>query len=135
MNKNDRLLLKIRAHYLCEYCLCPENYSPDLFPADHIIPESKGGIDDLTNRALACWSCNGLKSDFTEGLDPATGEFAALYNPRTDIWNEHFRWDESFTLLLGISPVGRATILKLQLNRENVVRLRTVLHKFGVHPI
>jgi hypothetical protein len=135
MNKKDRLSLKIRARHLCEYCLCPEYLNPDTFPADHVIPEAKGGIDDLINRALACWGCNGFKSDFTEALDPATGKFAPLYNPRTDVWSEHFRWDASFTLLLGVSPIGRATILKLRLNRESVVKLRFILHKVGEHPI
>jgi 5-methylcytosine-specific restriction endonuclease McrA len=78
MNKNDRLLLRIRARHLCEYCLCPEDCNPNFFPADHVIPKAKGGVDDLINRALACWTCNGLKSDRTEALDPATGEFAPL---------------------------------------------------------
>ena len=135
MNKTDRLLLKIRARYLCEYCLCPEKYNPDPFPSDHIIPESKGGTDDLINRALACWGCNGLKSDCTEAIDPVTGKLAPLYNPRQDVWADHFRWEESFTLLIGISPTGRATVSKLELNRENVVNVRTLLHKFGKHPI
>jgi HNH endonuclease len=135
MNNNDRLLLRIRAQHLCEYCLSPEDCNPDIFPADHVIPKAKGGINDLINRALACWRCNSLKSDFTEALDPATGEFATLYNPRTHLWADHFCWDESFTLLLGISPIGRATILKLQLNRASVVKLRGILFRIGEHPI
>ena len=135
MTKADRLLLKIRARYLCEYCLCPEYFNPDPFVGDHVIPVAKGGIDDLINRALACWGCNGGKSDCTEAIDPATGMLAPLYNPRTDNWAEHFRWNNSYTLMLGISPSGRATISKLQLNRENVVRLRAGLYKLGEHPI
>jgi hypothetical protein len=135
MNKNDRIVLRIRARHLCEYCLCPEDCNPDTFAADHIFPKSKGGLHGLSNRALACWGCNGLKSDFTEALDLATGELAALYNPRNDIWADHFCWDESFTLLLGMSPIGRATIQKLQLNRESVIKLRFILHKIGEHPI
>lgn len=134
MNDNDRLLLRIRARHRCEYCLCPEDCNPDIFPADHVIPKAKGGIDDLINRALACWRCNGLKSYFTEALDPKTGELVPLYNPRKDVWADHFRWDESFTLLLGISPIGRATVLKLQLNRAGVIKLRGILYKIGEHP-
>ena len=134
MNNNDRLLLRIRARYLCEYCLCPEDSNPDIFPADHVIPRAKGGIDDLVNRALACWRCNGLKSNFTEAIDPANGALVALYNPRIHNWADHFCWDKSFTLLLGISPTGRATVLKLQLNRPSVVKLRGILYKVGEHP-
>jgi len=134
MNKATRLLLKIRAKYLCEYCLSPEYFSPDPFTADHIIPYSMGGSDDLINRALACWGCNGNKSDATHAFDPATGQLTMLYNPRTDNWADHFRWNESFTLLIGISPVGRATIVQLKLNRENIINLRSVLHKAGHHP-
>jgi hypothetical protein len=83
---------------------------------------------------LACSGCNGFKSDNIQAIDPATGQLAFLYNPRKDNWVEHFCWNEDFTLILGLSPIGRATILKLQLNRQSIINLRNVLFQVGEHP-
>jgi HNH endonuclease len=132
MNKSKRQAVKVRANFLCEYCLCPEYFSPDPFECDHIIPTAKGGIEDLINLALACSGCNGFKSDNIH--DPATGQLAFIYNPRKNNWEEHFCWNEDFTLILGLSPIGRATIFKLQLNRQSIINLRHVLCQVGEHP-
>ena len=134
MNKNIRKALKTRAKQLCEYCFSPEYFSPDPFECDHIIPISKGGNDDLENFALACSGCNGLKHDSTHATDAATGQSVPLYNPRRHIWSEHFTWNKGFTLIIGISPTGRASVSKLKLNREGLINLRTALVKVGEHP-
>jgi hypothetical protein len=39
-----------------------------------------------------------------------------------------------FTLAIGLTPTGRATVERLQLNREGVVNLRRVLRTIGQHP-
>jgi hypothetical protein len=36
--------------------------------------------------------------------------------------------------ITGLTPVGRATIESLQLNREGLVNMRRVLHAVGEHP-
>lgn len=59
---------------------------------------------------------------------------AQLYNPRTDIWAEHFKWDDDFIEILGISPTGRATITRLDLNRLGLLNLRRLLVQAGFHP-
>jgi len=59
---------------------------------------------------------------------------APLYNPREHRWSEHFAWNEDFTVLVGMTPTGRATIVKLALNRVAVVNLRRVLRAAGEHP-
>jgi hypothetical protein len=51
-----------------------------------------------------------------------------------DSWADHFEWSEDFTLLAGKTPVGRATISRLQLNRFGVVNYRRVLVLAGEHP-
>ena len=128
-------LVKARARNCCEYCLSQEEYSPDSFSAEHIIPRIKGGRSDLENLANACQGCNNRKFVSTEGVDPLTNETVQLYNPRLDVWSEHFAWNYDFTLLIGLSPIGRATIDKLDLNRRQVVNLRRILVKNGLHPI
>ncbi|WNZ24154.1 mitochondrial large ribosomal subunit protein uL30m [Leptolyngbya sp. NK1-12] len=32
-------------------------------------------------------------------------------------WSEHFAWSEDTTLIIGLTPIGRATVQTLRLNR------------------
>lgn len=123
-----------RANHCCEYCLSQHEFSPDPFSIEHIIPQSKGGLDDLENLALACQGCNNKKYNHIEARDPITGQSVALYHPRQHLWAEHFAWNEDFTQLLGLTPIGRSTIERLQLNRIGVMNLRQLLHSVGRHP-
>jgi hypothetical protein len=41
---------------------------------------------------------------------------------------------EDDTLIIGLTPTGRATVEKLQLNRLGVVNLRRVLSLMDLHP-
>ncbi len=135
MNKLQRKQIKERARYLCEYCLSPERFCTAYYEGDHIIPSSLGGTDNFDNFANTCGGCNNNKSNHTHAIDPLTGQIVPLYNPRIHIWEDHFGWDETYVLMLGISPIGRATIKKLRLNRDEVVNLRTLLVAADLHPI
>ncbi len=135
MNKSLRKRLKDRALYLCEYCLSPERFCTAYYEGDHITPLSAGGKDTFENFANACGGCNNNKSNATHAIDSLTGQIVPLYNPRFHIWTEHFCWNDTYVLMLGISPIGRATIKKLKLNREEVVNLRTLLVSAGLHLI
>ena len=53
--------------------------------------------------------------------DAVTDSLVSLFNPRTQSWEEHFTWNQDFTLMLGMTPAGRATIAALQLNRSGLV--------------
>ncbi len=123
-----------RARFLCEYCVSPKGFSPASFSIEHIHPKSKKGTDEPENLALACQGCNAYKSDKISAIDPISGRIVPLYNPRKDVWEEHFLWNEDFTEILGLTAKGRATINLLKLNREEVINLRRVLHLFGEHP-
>jgi hypothetical protein len=127
--------VRSRALWSCEYCRSQEAYSPDAFSIEHIVPRAKGGSNAAGNLALACQGCNNRKFLATEALDPVTGESARLYHPRQDKWPRHFAWNEDFTLMVGLTPTGRATVAKLELNRPGLVNLRRALCKVGLHPI
>ena len=101
---------------------------------EHIIPLAKGGTHDLDNLAWSCQGCNSRKYVSTEALDPVTGQTVPLYHPRRDRWSAHFAWNEDNTLVIGLTPTGRATVEKLQLNRAGVVNLRRVLSSLDIHP-
>jgi hypothetical protein len=123
-----------RARGCCEYCWSQLKFSPDPFSVEHIIPLSKGGTYDLENLALACQGCNNRKYNHTEAIDPIDGQLVPLYHPRQQSWSSHFVWSDDFTEMIGISPSGRATIVRLRLNREGVVNLRGVLKEKDFHP-
>ncbi len=123
-----------RAKKLWEYCQSPLEFSSDPFSVEHIFPISKGGTDDLENLALACQGCNGHKYTKTEAFDVISQTTATFYNPRKDVWNEHFVWSEDFTEIIGKTAKGRATIKTLKLNRQRIMNLRRVLILAGEHP-
>ena len=123
-----------RARGCCEYCRSQARFSPMAFSVEHIHPRSKGGETVSANLALSCPGCNGHKASKTDGEDPVTGAMVPLFHPRQQSWHDHFTWNEDFTRMVGLTPTGRATVVELQLNRENLVNLREVLRDAGRHP-
>jgi hypothetical protein len=123
-----------RAQHCCEYCRTQARYASDSFTVDHIIPRSLGGPTTADNLAHCCHGCNQHKSKRTDAADPVTDSRAPLFHPREQHWKEHFAWNDDFTLMLGLTPTGRATISALQLNRPGLVNLRRVLYAMGEHP-
>ncbi|MDA1018185.1 MAG: HNH endonuclease [Planctomycetota bacterium] len=134
VSKQIKQKIADRAGHRCEYCQSPQKYSIDSLSVEHIIPKSKGGPDTDSNLALACQRCNNHKFLATECRDPLSGRLAPLYNPRIDVWTDHFAWSADSLLIQGISSVGRGTESKLQLNRESVVNLRRLLIGVDEHP-
>jgi HNH endonuclease len=102
----------------CEYCHAPQGVSGYRFHLEHIVPVTAGGSDVLSNRALACATCNLAKTDKVVGIDSRTGEETALYDPRTQVWEQHFRWSHDQQTIAGKTPTGRATISTLDMNNE-----------------
>lgn len=123
-----------RAKQCCEYCWSQARFSTQSFAIEHIQPISRGGKTSLENLALACPGCNSYKSDKIEGYDPINKQVVPLYHPRQDKWQEHFQWSNDFSLMIGITPIGRVTVHNLQLNRNGIVNLRKVLYEMGLHP-
>jgi hypothetical protein len=131
---DQRTRVAERAKGCCEYCRSQEQYSPDSFSIEHIVPLSKGGKDTLDNLAFFCQGCNNRKYTSTKAFDLISQTTVPLFNPRQQKWTEHFAWSEDGSLILGLSPIGRATVEKLQLNRNGLVNLRHILFDAGEHP-
>ena len=123
-----------RAEYLCEYCLSQEKFSNSTFEIEHIIALSKDGKTVLANLAFACSGCNKYKSHRISAFDTETKTEVSFYNPRKDVWSEHFAWNEDFTVIIGLTPIGRTTVEVLKLNRQGLLNQRELLGKFGKHP-
>jgi hypothetical protein len=130
-----RAAVVARAASRCEYCHLPIRGQVATFPVDHVTPRTAGGTDDPANLALACPRCNGHKWAATESTDPDTGVAAALFNPRSDSWEQHFRWSSVAPgQLIPHTPVGRATVERLRMNDPNMIALRRLLAELGVFP-
>lgn len=127
-------LVVARARGCCEYCLSRRAFSANPFVVEHIIPEAAGGDSVAENLCLACPGCNGHKHVATTGWDLVTEKPQPLFHPRQDRWADHFVWNEERTIMIGLTPKGRATVNRLRLNREELASLREVLAKAGVHP-
>jgi len=118
-----------RAGYLCEYCRMPESMSDTPFQIDHIIARQHRGKTAFSNLALACLHCNGHKGPNLTGIDPLTRKLTRLFDPRRHKWERHFCWRGS--LLQGMTPVGRTTIVVLDLNGPEILEFRRELMDEG----
>ena len=118
----------------CGYCLSDETLSGVPLSIDHLNPEAAGGQTVVDNLWLACRPCNESKGAQTGAIDPATGEFVPLFNPRQQEWAAHFRWGEGGAEIIGLTPCGRATVGALHLNRPILVKARRRWINAGWHP-
>lgn len=129
-----RRLVRERAQSYCEYCLSQEAYATQSFSVEHIIPQDGGGDSTADNLALACQGCNNFKYNKTAVSDPVSRQLVPLFHPRRHHWHEHFAWNHDCTLIIGLTPTGRATVEELCLNRAGVINLRRLLLLIGKHP-
>lgn len=123
-----------RARGVCEYCRGQAQFALQPFSVEHIAPRSRGGPTEAENLALACPGCNAHKYNKVEGVDPVSGELVALHHPRRERWRDHFAWSPDFTLIVGLTATGRATVEELRMNRDGAVNLRRLLYAAGAHP-
>jgi hypothetical protein len=133
VSKEQRQQVTERANGLCEYCQTAEIIVV-MLEVDHIKPESAGGATHLDNLCFICRGCNSFKHDFQTAVDPDTSQSVALFNPRQDRWEDHFKWSDDGTLVIGLSPTGRATIDRLRMNRDGIVASRRLWVEAGWHP-
>lgn len=129
-----RRVIRNQANGVCEYCRSQERFSPQPFSVEHIKPSSAGGQPSQENLALSCQGCNGHKYTKQEAPDPVTGRVVPLFHPRDERWRDHFAWSADASLVVGLTPVGRATVEALRMNRIELVNLREVLYAAQKHP-
>lgn len=122
-----RSLVVERAQHRCEYCGIHEDESFFSFQIDHIISIKHGGATVLENLAWSCYTCNNAKgSDVGTVLLPDK-TFVRLFNPREDIWPEHFEIE--FGAIYAKTKIGEATIKVLNLNEVERIIERNDLAK------
>lgn len=140
MEKWLRDFVRERSADRCEYCQVPQPleclpFQPAYtrpFEPDHIVAEQHRGPTEAQNLCWSCWECNRHKGPNIGSVDPDTGAHVSLFNPRTDKWGKHFEWDGPE--LVGLTPVGRATVALLKVNFPPRIKWRKQLIEEGVFP-
>jgi 5-methylcytosine-specific restriction endonuclease McrA len=130
------LIARIRhqARYRCGYCLSSEILLGMPMEVEHLIPLAIGGTSTEENLWLACRRCNGFKGAEIEATDSLSQQLAALFNPRTQSWQDHFQWSEDGTQIVGLTLCGRATVLALNLNNREISAARRLWVSVGWWP-
>ena len=126
-----RRLVFDRAQGYCEYCQTCEDNTGQPMHTEHIDPN---GGDSPDNLCLSCASCNLIKGTATTGEDSITGTVVPLFNPRQQVWDDHFEWMTNGIELRGKTPIGRATIHRLKLNQQRLRRARANWIRGNNHP-
>ncbi len=122
-----------RASGCCEYCLMSNEDRAIDFVLDHIIAEKHGGVTQSDNLCLSCYWCNSYKGSDLSSVDwDADKAIVPLYNPRLQIWDEHFRLEGA--RIVPLTAVGRVTVFLLQLNAYERIQERQLLIALGVFP-
>ncbi len=112
--------------------MLPNALSVVPFEIDHVIPQKHGGTTVEENLALACFYCNRYKGPNIAGFDPQSRQLSRLFNPRHDIWDQHFEWTSN--RIEGLTATGRATVEVLRLNHSEMLTVREALREEGVFP-
>src|SRR5437764_4748790 len=108
MDPRLREIVRTRAGNACEYCRIPQAATPLIpFHIEHIVSKQHGGTDDASGLALACDRCNAYKGPNLTSIDPETRSLVALFNPRRDVWSNHFVVRSG--KILGLTATGRST--------------------------
>lgn len=119
----------------CGFCLSPQHLVMGRLAVEHIIPLAQGGDNSEQNLWLACSICNGHKSEKIAALDPESGQVVRLFNPRADDWKTHFKWSDDGLKVIGITPIGRATVIALHLDDDPIaILVRSLWVEAGWHP-
>ena len=128
--ENMRKIVRHRALGCCEYCLIDEDTVFLSHEIDHIISLKHGGLNAIANLALACSLCNRYKG--TDVGSIFKGEFLRFFNPRIDIWGEHFRLDDAF--IQPLTPIGEVTVKILGLNHIDRIIERQIYIESSIYP-
>lgn len=127
-----RLTVAEQAGNICEYCLVAEQDSYYRHQIEHIISLKHGGPSEPENLALSCVFCNRNKGSDIASVTADSNKLVRFYNPRTDIWSEHFRLNG--VIITPLTEIGDVTARILQLNNEERMTERQVLAKARRYP-
>jgi len=127
-----RRQIRERGGERCEYCRMRSLSRIKPHEVDHIYAEKHGGLTDENNLCLSCYYCNHYKGSDLCSLDPETGHLIALYHPRQDTWEEHFRLSNA--TIIPVTACGRVTTRLLRINDLERILEREMLIRLNLYP-
>jgi hypothetical protein len=127
-----RRLVETRANHVCEYCLIHERDTYFGCQVEHIIAEKHGGSTASENLAYACAYCNRAKGTDIGTVALGSRELTRFFNPRIDLWLDHFLLDGVF--LQPRTVIGEATAKILRFNDAERVFERQTLASVDRYP-
>jgi HNH endonuclease len=127
-----RHLVFERARQRCEYCLIHQDVSIYSHEVDHVVALKHGGPTQADNLAVACLPCNRSKGSDLTTFDPLSNALVPLFNPRQMCWREHFILEDA--IIVGLTLIGRATVVLLKLNAPTRLLYRQALIVQGQYP-
>jgi len=132
MDSATRILVLERAEGCCEYCRVHQDHVELSHHIEHIVARKHGGSEEPSNLCVACERCNLFKGSDLTGIDPDTGRVERLFDPRTQVWAEHF--EIRGPLIVGRTATGRTTVRVLSMNTGQRLQLRAALIAHGLYP-
>ncbi|MFN5856024.1 MAG: HNH endonuclease [Pseudanabaenaceae cyanobacterium] len=126
-----RRLVAQRADYSCEYCLITEETTPSC-QVDHIISVKHGGDSTAENLCYACLFCNLQKGTDLGSINWSNGELVRFFNPRKDLWREHFQLDGA--IIQPTTDIGEVTARILDFNNTERILERQILIENNRYP-
>ncbi len=124
--------IRAAAQSRCEYCLLHKVYTEKALEFDHIIATQHGGLTVLENLCLACFDCNRQKGPNLCSVDPDSGDVVRLFDPRQQLWAEHFRVRGA--VIEPLTAVARATVRVLDVNSVDRLVDRQPLAESALYP-
>ena len=87
-----------------------------------------------TNLAYACAFCNLNKGTDLGSIVWGTGNLVRFFNPRRDVWADHFRFDEDEAAIAPLTEIGEVTARILEFNISDRLAERQLLQEAGSYP-
>ncbi len=127
-----RQLVIERADSICEYCLISTSDRSSSCQVDHIISVKHGGDTTPENLCYACIFCNLQKGTDLGSINWRNGELVRFFNPRRDLWRQHFRLEG--TIIQPTTEIGEVTARILDFNSEDRILERQILIENDRYP-
>lgn len=120
-----RQAVAVRANFLGEYCLIHKDDTVYGCQVDHIISLKYGGSTAIEKLVYACAFCNRSKGGDIGSILWPSQELVRFFNPRKDVWRDHFKLDGA--MIRPISNIGKVTAQILGFNHVDRVLERQTL--------
>ncbi len=132
ISQSLRDFVKQRANDRCEYCLIPDVAALHPHEIEQILPRKHSGESISENLAWGCWRCNRHKGTDFGSIDSETGSVTLFFNPRTQIWIEHFSLDG--TTIRPLTAEARVTLRIFRLNDAQRIEEQRELTEANLYP-